>query len=102
MAVAAVLRDRAVSELASAFGVHPVEIAQWKKRAVTAAAESFGTRRGTADADQETTDRRAAVGATYPEPSGTRQCALLEVSRLAFLMPDRALSTYIVCSSNSS
>ena len=53
VAMAALRGDRTLSELASAFGVHPVQIAQWKKRALTALPEAFATRRGTSDADHE-------------------------------------------------
>ena len=53
VAVAALRGDRTLSELASAFGVHPVQIAQWKKRGLTALPEAFTTRRGTSDADHE-------------------------------------------------
>ena len=34
--VAALRGDRTLNELASAFDVHPVQIAQWKKRALAA------------------------------------------------------------------
>ena len=52
-AVAALRGDRTMSEMASAFGVHPVQITQWKKRALTALPEAFATRRrGGTDADQ--------------------------------------------------
>ena len=37
---------------AAAFGVHPVQITQWKKRALTALPEAFATRRRGTDAGQ--------------------------------------------------
>ena len=64
VAVAAVRGDRTMSEMASAFGVHPVQIAQWKKRALAALPETFATRRKTVDADQ------AAVQAALYEEIG--------------------------------
>ena len=64
VAVAAVRGDRTMSEMASAFGVHPVQIAQWKKRALAALPETFATRRKTVDADQ------AAVQAALTKRSG--------------------------------
>ena len=51
--VAALRGDRTLSELASAFGVHPVQIAQWKKRALAVPPDTFATRRKGAEADQE-------------------------------------------------
>ena len=54
VAVAALREDRTLSELASAFGIHPAQITQWKKRALAALPEAFATRRGSANADQET------------------------------------------------
>ena len=53
MAVAALRGDPTLSELASAFDVHPVQIAQWKKRALAALPEAFAARRKDSDADQE-------------------------------------------------
>ena len=52
VAVAALRGHRTMSEMASAFGVHPVQITQWKKRALTALPEAFATRRRGTDADQ--------------------------------------------------
>ena len=49
VAVGALWGDRTLSELGSAYGVHPVQITQWKKRATAALPEGFSTRRGSAD-----------------------------------------------------
>lgn len=52
VAVAALRGDRTLSELASKFGVHPVQITQWKKRALAALPEAFATRRRGTDEEQ--------------------------------------------------
>ena len=54
VAVAALRGDRTMSELGSAFGVHPVQITQWKKQALTALPEAFAKRRAASDQDHET------------------------------------------------
>ncbi len=54
MAVAALRGDRTLSELASAFEVHPIQVAKWKKQAVAALPEVFATRRDTEVDDHET------------------------------------------------
>ncbi len=54
VAVAALRGDRTLSELGSAFDVHPVQITQWKTQALTALPEAFATRRSTTDRDHET------------------------------------------------
>ena len=64
VAVAALRGDRTMSEMASTFGVHPVQIAQWKKRALASLPEAFATRRRGTDADQ------AAVQAALYEEIG--------------------------------
>ena len=60
--MAAPREDRTLSELALAFGVHPVQITQWKKRALAALPEAFATRRGRANAEKE-----AVQAALYEE-----------------------------------
>ena len=70
VAVAALRGDRTLSELASAFGVHPVQITQWKKRAMAALPEAFASRRGAADRDQ------TAVQAALYEEIGRLKVAL--------------------------
>lgn len=47
VAVAAIRGDRTLSEVASTFGVHPVQITQWKKQALAALPEAFAKRRET-------------------------------------------------------
>ncbi len=54
VAVAALRGDRTLSELASAFEVHPIQVAKWKKQAVAALPEVFATRRDTEVDDHET------------------------------------------------
>jgi len=41
VAMAALRGDRTVSQLGSQFGVHPVQVAKWKRRLVEQAAELF-------------------------------------------------------------
>ena len=64
VAVAAVRGGRTLSELASVYGVHPVQITQWKKRAMAALPEAFASRRGAANRDP------AAVQAALYEEIG--------------------------------
>ena len=53
VAVAALRGDRTLSELASAFDGHGVQIAQWKKRALAALPEAFAAGGKASDGDQE-------------------------------------------------
>jgi len=60
--LAALKGDRTLSELASAFEVHPVQITQWKKQAVAALPQVFGTRR-----DRDAEDHDALKAALFQE-----------------------------------
>ncbi len=51
VAVATLWGARTLSESGSAYGVHPVQITQWKKRAMAALPEAFATRRGRPQTD---------------------------------------------------
>jgi putative transposase len=62
VAVAALRGDRTLSELASTFGIHPVQITQWKKQALAELPEVFGKRR-----DREADDHEALKAALYQE-----------------------------------
>ena len=53
VAMAALKEQQTLNELASAYGVHPVQVAQWKKQALTGLPELFAGRRARAQADGE-------------------------------------------------
>jgi putative transposase len=53
VAAAALREQQTLNELASTYGVHPVQVAQWKKQALTGLAELFATRRGRAQGEAE-------------------------------------------------
>jgi transposase-like protein len=51
VAAAALKEQQTLNELASAYGVHPVQVAQWKKQALTGLPEVFAGRRARAEQD---------------------------------------------------
>ncbi len=108
VALEAIRGERTLSQLASQYHVHPVQIGQWRKTAVEQMAELFvdgrSRKRKDQDADKDalyeqigrlkveldwlkkklvcsTEERRALVEAGHPEISLRRQCDLLDVNR---------------------
>lgn len=55
--LAALREDKTQSQLASEFGIHPLQITQWKKMAVESLPEVFGAQRGRTAAEQEELER---------------------------------------------
>lgn len=53
VALAALKEDRTLAELASHFGVHGVQISQWKRQALSGLAEIFSGKQGNRRADQD-------------------------------------------------
>jgi transposase-like protein len=53
VALAAVRGDRTTGELASTFGVHANQVAQWKKQLVVGASSAFSGERTSSDVDRE-------------------------------------------------
>lgn len=56
--LAALREDKTQSQLASEFGIHPLQITQWKKVAVESLPEVFGAQRDRTAAEQEELERR--------------------------------------------
>jgi len=108
VAVEAIRGERTLSQLASQYHVHPVQIGQWRKTALEQMADLFvdGRKRKRADGDVEkdalyeeigrlkveldwlkkklvcsTSERRNLVEPAHPEISMRRQCELLGVNR---------------------
>src|SRR5436190_9913110 len=53
VALAALEGQQTLNELADRYGVHPVQVAQWKKQAVTGLAAVFAERRAAAEQEAE-------------------------------------------------
>ena len=53
VALAAAKGDQSLSQLSARFGVHPTQIANWRKELLDRAAEIFADRRGTTNVQPE-------------------------------------------------
>ena len=53
VALEAIRGERTANEIASAYGIHPTQLAQWKKTAVTELPHIFSDKRVRTDQDQE-------------------------------------------------
>jgi transposase len=53
VALEAIKGQRTINEIASAYGVHPNLVTQWKKQALAALSEAFSARRARAAQDEE-------------------------------------------------
>lgn len=58
VALAALKGQQTLNELASLYGVHPVQVAQWKKQAATALPDVFASRRAAAEEETEALQAR--------------------------------------------
>jgi len=56
--LAALREDKTQSQLASEYGIHPLQIAQWKRVAVESLPEVFGLQRSRTAAEQEELERQ--------------------------------------------
>lgn len=59
VALEAIRAQRTANEIASAYGIHPVQVAQWKKQALDELPEVFSARR--AKAAQEEAELKASL-----------------------------------------
>lgn len=57
MVLAALREDKTQSQLASEFGIHPLQITQWKQVAVESLPQIFGAQRGRTAAEQADLER---------------------------------------------
>jgi transposase-like protein len=53
VALEAIRGERTINELAAEYGVHPVQITQWKKVVLEALPKIFSSRRGTKQKDED-------------------------------------------------
>jgi transposase-like protein len=53
VALAAIRGEKTVNELATAYGVHPVQITQWKRALQEEASRLFSSRRGRQEKEEE-------------------------------------------------
>lgn len=53
VALEAIRGQRTSNEIASAYGIHPEQVAQWKKQALEELPQAFSTRRAKAARDDE-------------------------------------------------
>src|SRR5918995_1684164 len=108
VALEAIRGERTVNELAADYGVHPVQITQWKRVALDALPDIFSSRRGAKHKDEETLkaalyqqigqlkveldwlkkkwalsveQKRQLIEPGHPHVSLRRQCALLGLAR---------------------
>ena len=58
VAMAALKEQQTLNELASRYGVHPVQVAQWKRQALAALPEVFASRRARAAEEAEALQAR--------------------------------------------
>jgi transposase-like protein len=58
VALAALKGQHTLNELASLYGVHPVQVAQWKKQATSGLPEVFASRRAAAEQEAEALQAR--------------------------------------------
>ena len=58
VAVEAIKGYQTLNELASQYGVHPVQVAQWKRQALAALPEAFASRRARAAEEAEALQAR--------------------------------------------
>jgi len=76
VALEAIRGERTVNEIAADYGVHPVQITQWKRVALDALPDIFSSRRGAKHKDEEAL--KAAlyqqIGQLKPTFKGLWQC----------------------------